>query len=190
MEQLEMENTNEELADYIAIIKRNSHRIGKLITELLQTSNPGHIILKPHSVNEIVENAYETIHDRVQLKNIKIIKNYSPHNPIIQADSNKLEMAVTNLILNAIEAMKENEGVLTLVTSVITDKCHIVIQDNGCGMTIEQQNRLFEPYFTGKTSGLGLGMTTTLNIVKAHNAQIFFVSELDKGTRFNIIFPI
>ena len=99
-------------------------------------------------------------------------------------------MALTNLIINAVEAMTENEGILTLRTEMLNDACHIIIEDNGCGMTPEQQNRLFEPYFTGKSKGLGLGMTTTMNIVQAHGGQLLFTSELNKGTRFLLTFPI
>ena len=190
VEQLGLENKDDELTYYFDIIKRNSHRIGNLITELLQTANPAHIELKKQPVNDLLEKAVETTSDRILLKNIKTIKHYIPENPLIHADESKLQMALTNLIINAVEAMTENEGILTLRTEMLNDACHIIIEDNGCGMTPEQQNRLFEPYFTGKSKGLGLGMTTTMNIVQAHGGQLLFTSELNKGTRFLLTFPI
>lgn len=190
VEQLGLENKDDELTYYFDIIKRNSHRIGNLITELLQTANPAHIELKKHRVNDILEKAVETTSDRILLKNIKTLKHYAAENPFIHADDSKLQMALTNLIINAVEAMKENEGILTLNTEIQNTSCHIIIEDNGCGMTPEQQNRLFEPYFTAKSKGLGLGMTTIMNIVQAHGGQLLFTSELDKGTRFLLTFPI
>jgi PAS domain S-box-containing protein len=190
VEQLGLENKDDELTYYFDIIKRNSHRIGNLITELLQTSNPAHIELKKQPVNDLVEKAVDTAHDRILLKNIKTLKHYTPENPLINADASKLQMALTNLIINAVEAMTENNGVLTIETESLTDSCRIIIEDNGCGMTAEQQNRLFEPYFTAKSKGLGLGMTTIMNIVQAHGGQLLFTSELHKGTRFFLSFPI
>ncbi len=190
IEQLRLENKDDELTYYFDIIKRNSHRIGNLITELLQTANPAHIELKKHHINDLVEKAVETAHDRIFLKNIKVLKDYTHKNPFINADESKLQMALTNLIINAVEAMTENVGILTLKTEILNNTCQIIIEDNGCGMTPEQQNRLFEPYFTGKSKGLGLGMTTTMNIVQAHGGQLFFSSELHKGTRFLLTFPI
>ncbi|MBL7814036.1 MAG: response regulator [Saprospiraceae bacterium] len=189
VEQLESENTDDELTYYIDIIKRNSLRIGKIITELLQTANPANMNLKKHRLNDLVEAAYERVADRVELKSIKTIKNFTPENPFIDADESKLHIALTNLIVNAIEAMTENKGVLTLETDSTNDAYRIVVEDNGCGMTVEQQNRLFEPYFTGKPKGMGLGMTTTMNIIQSHGAQLLFTSELHKGTRFIISFP-
>ncbi len=190
IEQLGLENKDDELTYYFDIIKRNSHRIGNLITELLQTANPSHIELKKQPVNDLVEKAVDTTHDRILLKNIKTLKHYSPENPIIHADSSKLQMALTNLIINAVEAMTENEGILTIGTEMQTGSCRIIIEDNGCGMTPEQQNRLFEPYFTAKSKGLGLGMATIMNIVQAHGGQLLFTSELHKGTRFLLSLPI
>ncbi len=190
IEQLWLENKDEELTYYFDIIKRNSHRIGNLITELLQTANPAHMMLKKHPINDLVERAVETAHDRILLKNIKTLIYYTAENPLINADDSKLQMAFTNLIINAVEAMTENEGILTLKTETVNNACHIIIEDNGCGMTPEQQNRLFEPYFTGKSKGLGLGMTTTMNIVQAHGGQLLFTSEPNKGTRFLLTFPI
>ena len=190
VEQLGLENKNDELTYYFDIIKRNSHRIGNLITELLQTANPAHIELKKQPVNDLVERAVDTASDRILLKNIKISKHYAPENLLINADESKLQMALTNLIINAVEAMTENEGILTLRTETLNDACQIIIEDNGCGMTPEQQNRLFEPYFTGKSKGLGLGMTTTMYIIQAHGGQLLFTSELNKGTRFLLTFPI
>ena len=189
-EQLESENENDELTYYIDIIKRNSLRIGKLVTELLQTANPAHMELTPQPVNDLLEKAFEPAVDRMVLKNIKTLKNYAPENPFINADAPKLQIALSNLIINAIEAMSENEGLLKLKTEALPHACRIVIEDNGCGMTPEQQNRLFEPYFTAKAKGMGLGMTTTMNIIQSHGAQLLFTSELGKGTRFIISFPV
>ena len=189
VEQLEMDNTDEELTDYIAIIKRNSHRIGNLITELLQTANPARMTLKKILLNDIIEKVIQTNMDRINLKNIKITRNYTEQEVYINADELRLQIALSNLIINAVEAMEENIGALSIETEYKHAMCFIHIEDNGCGMTAEQQNRLFEPYFTGKSKGMGLGMITTMNIVQSHGGEIIFSSEVGKGTQFSIAFP-
>ena len=103
---------------------------------------------------------------------------------------NFIAQGVKVLIINAVESMKVNSGVLKIKTECTQSICRIIIEDNGCGMSVEQQNRLFEPYFTGKTKGMGLGMITTMNIIQSHGGDILFTSEVDKGTRFALAFPV
>ena len=190
VEQLEMDNIDEELTDYIAIIKRNSLRIGKLITELLQTSNPAQVSLKKQPLHNIIEKAIEANNDRVVLKNIKVNKSFTAENPHINADELRLQIAFSNLIVNAVEAAEEHKGILKIETEITPFTSRIIIEDNGCGMSLEQQNRLFEPYFTGKPKGMGLGMITTMNIIQSHGGEILFTSEKNLGTRFTLTFPL
>ena len=99
-----------------------------------------------------------------------------------------------NLVIDSYEphaeAMVENQGILTLTTADHTDETYrISIADNGCGIPEEHLNRLFEPYFTDKKTGIGLGLATTLNIVQAHGGQIRVLSEVGNGTQFDVILP-
>ena len=107
----------------------------------------------------------------------------------VKADSEKLKLAFLNVIINAVEAMPEDSGVLTI--SIESDKeSHVVkIRDNGSGIAEENLSKLFEPYFTSKRNGLGLGLAATLNILQAHKGRIEVTSEVNKGTLFTITFP-
>ncbi|RYZ84610.1 MAG: GHKL domain-containing protein [Proteobacteria bacterium] len=93
------------------------------------------------------------------------------------------------ILINAVEAMEEEKGCLEI--SIESDKdSHIVkIRDNGSGITEENLSKLFEPYFTSKRNGLGLGLAATLNILQAHKGRIEVTSELNKGSQFTITFP-
>ena len=189
-EQLESEDLNEDALYYIGIIKRNTLRINNLITELLQFSSPEQMQFSTYMLNDLLENSLESALDKMTMKGVKIIKNLSPTLPAIKADANKLQMALSNILINAAEAMVENEGILTLTTADNTnDTCRVSIGDNGCGIADEQLNRLFEPYFTNKKAGIGMGLATTLNIIQAHGGQIQVLSEVGNGTQFNIILP-
>lgn len=189
-EQLESEDLNEDALYYVGIIKRNTLRINNLITELLQFSSPEQMQFSTYMLNDLLENSLESALDKMTMKGVKIIKNLSPTLPSVKADADKLQMALFNILINAAEAMVENEGILTLTTADNTnDTCRVSIGDNGCGIADEQLNRLFEPYFTNKKAGIGMGLATTLNIVQAHGGQIQVLSEVGNGTQFNVILP-
>jgi signal transduction histidine kinase len=102
-------------------------------------------------------------------------------------DPEKIKIAFLNIIVNAIEAMND-EGVLHITTQTKNGKCVTIIRDNGKGMTKADVGRLFEPYFTTKEKGTGLGLTNTQNIILSHNASITVESEIEKGTAFTITF--
>lgn len=106
----------------------------------------------------------------------------------IMADPMKLKIAFTNIIINAIEAMNENKGELNI--SVTSQNGHhmVSIRDNGAGISKEALAHLFEPYFTFKRNGLGLGLATTLNIIQSHKGSIDVQSGLNQGSNFILKF--
>ena len=124
--------------------------------------------------------------DRAALKNIKIETAFAGDNELIEGDEAKLSMALLNIIINAIEAVDEHKGVIKLKSNCKDKKCLITIEDNGCGICQDDLNKIFEPYFTCKTNGMGLGLSTTHNIIYSHKGNIEVESEQGKGTRFHI----
>lgn len=169
------------------MITRNSNRINDLISDLLNSTKAAHLIFKKESVNMLLDSSLDFAQDRLDLKKIKVIKEYVD-DPEIMADKEKITIAFLNIIVNAIEAMPENTGVLYLKTEINNDRCVVTISDNGKGMDNESLSRLFEPYFTTKEKGNGLGLTNTQNIILGHQATILAESEEGKGTSFKISF--
>ena len=98
-----------------------------------------------------------------------------------------MKIAFLNIIVNAIEAMSEN-GVLTISTQNENGKCSVKFSDNGVGLRKPEVDRLFEPYFTTKEKGNGLGLANCQNIILAHKGNIAAESEFGKGTSFTITF--
>jgi PAS domain S-box-containing protein len=186
IEQIEDDLKNPEYQTYVEIIKRNGRRINDLIAELLQSSKPSEVKAAKHSINEIIDQTLLLAADRAVLKKIEIVKNYSHNLCELTIDREKIKVAFLNIIINAIEAMPENGGVLTISTDVKMDKCVVTIQDNGTGISKENIGKLFEPYFTVKPNGVGLGLATTHNILQSHNAGIEVESDEGSGTRFII----
>jgi PAS domain S-box-containing protein len=187
-EQLEMELVDEDQKFYTQIIKRNCARINDLITKLLQPSSSSDVSLVEQSIHYVLDEAIATAYDRVQLKRIKIIKAYAEEDFCIPLDSVSLQMAFLNLITNAIEAMDEDTGVLRITTRIQADSLQVIFADNGSGISQENMDKVFEPYFTGKKNGMGLGLATTLNILHAHHGRIDVQSEVGEGTTFTVSF--
>jgi signal transduction histidine kinase len=92
-----------------------------------------------------------------------------------------------NILINAIEAVSER-GEVSIKTKLTEEECIIVILDNGLGIEQDQLSELFDPFYTGKKKGLGLGLTSTLSILNSHGANIEVKSELGQGTKFTITF--
>jgi len=188
VEQLLQYETNTDAKFYLEIIQRNSKRIGHLITELLNSSRPSDIQLKRTSLQSVMDKAISAALDRLTLKRIDLEVRYTEKEAFALLDEDKIHLAFLNIIINAVEAMAEDGGRLKiLITS--TDELHLVeITDNGCGISEENMQRLFEPYFTSKRNGMGLGLAATLNIIQSHNADVDVKSEVGKATTFTIAF--
>lgn len=185
----EMIGPPDETQIYLDIIQRNSKRIGDIITELLNSSRPTEMSMERKPLQEIMDESIASALDRITLQRVKLQIRYIDSPAWISADTEKLKIAFLNIIINAIEAMPEDSGMLNIV--VDSENAHQVVKiaDNGCGISEENLSRLFEPYFTSKRNGLGLGLATTLNILQSHKAHIEVASALNKGTYFTITFP-
>jgi PAS domain S-box-containing protein len=173
---------------YFDIISRNSKRINDILTELLASSKPAHTEMQDYILQDILDKSIHAAMDRIMLKHIKLQVRYADKPIQIKADADKLTLAFLNLIINAVEAMEENTGKLMISVVEVADHWEVKITDNGVGIPEESIPKLFEPYFTAKRNGMGLGLSATLNILHAHNAQVDVTSVEGVGTTFSIIF--
>jgi signal transduction histidine kinase len=188
LEQLKHEfQSTEDAAIYFDIIKRNCERINQLITELLNSAKPAHNQFSRYSVNKLVDESLDLGKDRIKLKGIKIDKQYEEVGDIY-ADAGSVKTAILNIILNAVEAMEHTKGELKIKTSTDDDRVVLTISDNGQGMSSEILEKLFEPFYSSKPNGMGLGLTSAQNIIYNHKGTIDIESEIGKGTTFIIGF--
>lgn len=172
---------------YFDIIIRNCERINQLITELLNSAKPTTLQYEAIRLNDLISETLALAHDRINLKHIKLIEEYKA-GCSISADKAKMQTALLNIIINAVEAMQENKGILQIRTFDKGDMCAVSITDNGSGISKENINKLFDPFFSGKPKGMGLGLTTAQNIIFTHRGTIDVESEPGKGTTFVISF--
>jgi signal transduction histidine kinase len=168
------------------MINRNSNRINQLVSDLLATTR-AELSFSEASINGILDASLELALDRIQLNQIKVIKNYDENVCSLPVDIEKIKIAFLNIIVNAVEAMGKN-GILEISTKSHDGKCMVKISDNGKGMKKTEIDRLFEPYFTTKEKGTGLGLANSQNIIIGHKGSITIESEPGKGTTFTISF--
>jgi len=186
-DQLNLELSKEILmasGDLIEVIKRNCDRINHLVSQLLESTRFSELQLKNLSVEKIIDSALELVNDRLELKEIKVTKKYKKERTKLPLDSEKIKIAFVNLFVNALESIKETGGELTVKTILRGNQCQIEICDNGAGIEKENLERIFEPFFTEKSGGSGLGLTNTQNIIFSHGGTIRVKSEVGKGTCF------
>ena len=183
-----VENDVEMQQSLVEIIKRNCIRINHIISELLDLTKPPELTFQEHSLQEIVNESIAMNSDRINLHKINVQKNY-PDSPLqISANKSKLIIAFTNILINAIEAMESNKGMLTVSMTSTPEQYHVSIKDNGKGIPEEYLSKLFEPFFTLKKNGVGLGLASSYSIIQSHKAAMRVESKIDQGTNFIISF--
>jgi len=180
------ESATEEKQVYADIIKRNSKRINDLIIELMNISEPVENKFERFELNQLVRSALLNARDRIELKKIGVSENFIAEELFVLGDQEKIRIAVLNIIINAIEAIEGENGKLELETSVNDDKACIRIRDNGSGISPEHLSDLFQPYFTRKKNGIGLGLANTHAIIRAHNGNIRVESAPGAGSTFTV----
>ena len=194
---LALEQLKEELAtddEYITmftdIIGRNVDRIGQLITEMLNSSKPRELEQKKQDFNVVVKSTLQLVSDRVKLKQMRLETSFTTSDATALIDRDQVKTALLNILVNAVEAMQDGKGVLRISTACTDDdRICVEVADNGGGISEADRQRLFDPFFTGKSGGMGLGLTATQNILKSHKGAIEVESKLGEGTTFRLYFP-
>ena len=176
---------------YIGIILENVASLEKMVTQLVAlksavVSNP-----QPADINEIVNLALTRFEERIKENQIAVTTRFQEKSPFIPVDHDNLITSIANIIENSIEAM-ENSPIkeLSIVTRVDDEFFEIEITDSGRGISREIMNNIYDPFFTSKTYGPGLGLTFALKTIQSHSGTIFSQSEVGEGACFTIRFPL
>jgi PAS domain S-box-containing protein len=192
LEQLkdELDVDNEYITMFTDIIGRNVDRIGQLITEMLNSSKPRELERKRQDFNTVVKATIQLIADRIKLKRMRLESYFSADDCAALLDKEQVKTALLNILVNAVEAMEEGKGVLVVKTFCTDDnRVCVEVTDNGGGISEADRKRLFDPFFTGKSGGMGLGLTATQNIINSHKGSIEVESQVGEGTTFRLYFP-
>ena len=178
----------EELQEAIAISRAEITRLDSIVTQFLQAIRPSKPILHPENVNSIVEEALRFVAPEIADRDIVVEPELRPDLPLIELDRDQMKQAFYNVIKNSFEAMKRR-GILRIRTDMDATHVNISFTDTGGGMSAESLSRVFEPYFTTKSSGSGLGLLIVRRIVREHGGEMAIESNEGKGLTLTIRLP-
>jgi PAS domain S-box-containing protein len=177
------------LETYLGIAKGEINRLDYIISQFLQAIRPTRPELKPISLNDIVMDTVTLLEPEIDNREVKLEQHFASELPTAPLDEVQVKQALVNLIKNAVQAMTQG-GTLTLTTIAETDGVWVYVADTGGGIPQEKINRIFQPYFTTKEKGTGLGLMIVQRIVREHGGRIELESNTGEGTTFRLWFPI
>jgi PAS domain S-box-containing protein len=178
----------DQIDNYLDILSRSTNVLNDLVSNLLNASNYTALKLEKTDLAVCVDHSLEQAADRIYLTGINLVKNYNDGPYYILADKEKLKIALLNIIVNASEATTPQEGRIEIKIEKHKTDFLLSISDNGHGLEQEQIDRLFDAFYTNKSTGTGIGLTSVKNILKEHDAHIMVESTPKQGTTFKILF--
>jgi len=187
---------NNDLAEHISpesmqMVIDETNRLSTLVKRLLIFSRPIDKKMKPTDINKLIDEVVSFISVERNNMTISIRENLNPVLPMIHTDENSIKQVIINVLENSIEAMPEG-GIIGISSDIDAGNKKIIIEitDTGKGISEDIINMIFDPFFTSKESGAGLGLSISYQIVKAHNGEICFMKNPDKGTKCIIKLPL
>jgi len=181
----EQQNT---LLHPLEVAQEEIKRLDTIVTQFLRAIRPAPLQRTPHDLNSLVRDAAEFLGPELKSRNILLELDLTPGLPILEVDQDQLKQAFYNIVKNSSEAMKQG-GLLKIRTGADSEWINIRFADTGGGMTQEAMARIFEPYFTTKQSGSGLGLMITQRIVRAHGGEVVIESDPGNGLKITIRLP-
>ncbi len=177
-----------ELQQSIEIARSEVNRLDSIVTQFLRAIRPSRPQLHPENLNTIIEEAVRFFTPEIQDRDIVVEQELRSDLPLLQLDRDQMKQAFYNVIKNSLEAMKRH-GTLRIRTDV--DDTHVIVSfvDTGSGMSAGNLSRVFEPYFTTKPSGTGLGLLIVRRIVREHGGELSIESAEGEGLTLTIRLP-
>ncbi|HEX8280979.1 MAG TPA: ATP-binding protein [Chthoniobacterales bacterium] len=182
------DEVREELQESIDIARSEISRLDSIVTQFLKAIRPSKPQLHPENLNGIVDEAVRFFAPEIEDRDIVVEQELRSDLPLVEVDRDQMKQAFYNVIKNSFEAMKRR-GILRIRTDL--DENHVLISftDTGGGMSAETLSRVFEPYFTTKGSGSGLGLLIVRRIVREHGGELAIESQEGKGLTLTVRLP-
>lgn len=193
-------------SEHVLGIKTGARRASELCQQLLAYSGKGKFVIETLDISQVVQELAHLLEVSIS-KKIVIDYRLSPALPAIEADATQIRQVVMNLLTNAADAIDDKPGVVTIATGLVHcdhnylqkafhaedlptgSYVYLDVMDTGCGMHDEELNKIFDPFYTTKFTGRGLGLAAVLGIVRGHRGAIRINSRIGRGTTFRILVP-
>src|ERR1035438_3804926 len=177
------------LEQYLDVAKGEINRLDYIVTQFLGAIRPAPLQLRMVSLNDVVEKTLELLRPEIENRGVTVKTKLDRNLTATPIDATQLQQVLVNLVKNAAQAMTTG-GTLTLQTGETSDGVWVSVTDTGGGIPQEQLNRIFEPFYTTKKKGTGLGLMIVQRIVRAHNGRIERKSHVGRGTTFRVWLPL
>jgi len=189
---LQNDHLDETDQEHLNLSQEGINQIEKFIKELLNFTRVSELNLARFSIVQILEESIKMMIDSLGEKKVLLEPEFEDDLPQVLVDGDKLRQVFTNILRNALEAVEE-EGKISVSLSLLEEgekrKIEVKISDNGCGIPEEDWENIFEPFYTTKPSGFGLGLSNARKIVELHKGSIRVVKKRGRGTSFEILLP-
>jgi two-component system, sporulation sensor kinase E len=179
----------DKLDEFLGVAKGEITRLDYIITEFLSAMRPTPPKFQPGVLNDVVRDTLAVLQPELDNRRLEVKEKLARNLPVAQFDPAQIRQVLVNLVKNAMQAMTKG-GTLTLSTGATPDALWLAVTDTGCGIPPEQLNRIFEPFYTTKQKGTGLGLMIVQRIMRDHGGRVELESRLDKGTTFKLWFPL
>jgi len=187
--QRDVAEISDRLGKFLNVSKGEITRLDYIVTQFLQAIRPTAPQLKQASLNDVVSETLELLQPELENRALDVKQTLAPKLPKASMDAGQMKQALVNLVKNAMQAMTKT-GVLTLGTGTSGEGVWVSVSDTGGGIPQEQINHIFQPFFTTKKTGSGLGLMIVQRIVREHGGRIEVESNVGSGTTFRIWFPL
>ena len=181
---------SDEAREVVAAIENSVGHLGTIVTELLEFSRPKELNRSSVNLNSLLDGILPMIADRSRSKNIRIDKQYDCELPDASYDEAELRKLFINLVINAIDASETGAVIQLRTCREGSGNVLVEVVDNGCGMDAETIRRLYEPFFTTKSRGTGLGMAIARKITELHRGDLRVRSRKGTGTTMTVRLPL
>jgi two-component system, sporulation sensor kinase E len=179
----------EKLEHYLEVARGEISRLDYIVTQFLQAIRPTPAQLAPGSVNDVARETLELLQPELENRGVNVKEKLARRLPLTPLDAGQMKQVLVNLIKNAMQAMTRH-GTLTVQTGHTPDAVWVSIADTGGGIPPDQISHIFEPFYTTKKKGTGLGLMIVQRIVRQHGGRIEVESDVGKGTTFRITLPL
>jgi len=179
----------EKRKEYFDLARTELERLTITVRRMLDFYRPSVSASEKVDIAEMLQFILNLMSKQLSEANVKIVVDVLGTIPVIRAVGGQMQQVFINLILNAMDAMPDG-GVLKITTREVKDSLEIIFQDQGMGIPLEKQSNIFEPFFSTKDGGTGLGLTVSYNIITTHGGILELINDRGPGACFRIILPI
>ena len=173
---------------YVDAIEGEIRRLDKVLRNFLDFANPSESTKVRFKINPVIQNLLDFLALEFKQSRIEVRSHLSEETPAMFGSPDQLRQALLNLLLNALQAMPQG-GTLTVSTAASSNTLKVSVADTGLGIDPTTKDKIFDPYFTTKEKGSGLGLTIVRRVIRDHGGEIKVKSELSKGTEFELLIP-